>query len=72
MDENPQLLHIKKIQWVKDLRKKDVILFFYDYYFHCDYFGLGYYNYYYDNYFFIDTSRYVYLEPETITAQLSL
>ena len=45
---------------------------FYDYYFHCYYFGLGYYNYYYDNYFFIDTSRYVYLETETITAQLSL
>lgn len=21
MDENPQLLHIKKIQWVKDLKK---------------------------------------------------
>ena len=28
MDENPQLLHIKKIQWVKDLKKKDVIMFF--------------------------------------------
>lgn len=45
---------------------------FYDYYFHCYYFGLGYYNYYDDNYFFIDTSRYVYPETETITAQLSL
>lgn len=44
---------------------------FYDYYFHCYYFGLGYYNYYY-NYFFIDTSLYVYLETETITAQFSL
>lgn len=28
MDENPQLLHIKKIQGVKDLKKKDVIMFF--------------------------------------------
>lgn len=27
MDENPQLLHIKKIQWVKDLKKEDAIMF---------------------------------------------
>lgn len=28
MDENPQLLHIKKIQWEKSLKKEDVITFF--------------------------------------------
>jgi hypothetical protein len=71
MDENSQLLHIKKIQWVKDLKKKDVIMFL-CLLLYCYYFSLGYYNYYYDNYFFIDTSPYVYLEMETITAQLSL